>query len=388
MSLHAQFSTERFLKKLDHLDTGTIHLILPNGKEYDFGGRDAGPEATLTLHDWRVLPRMLVKGDIGFAADYRDGKWETDNLQALLEIGLLNQRSLEQLIMGKMLTRLASRFTYLFRKNSLQGSRENIQAHYDLGNDFYALWLDESMTYSSALYATPEDHLRLAQSQKYNRIIDRLNGESGHLLEIGCGWGGFAEEAAGRGDFAIKGITLSDEQKAYAEKRLGTKAHIALEDYRHQQGTFDHIVSIEMFEAVGETYWPVYFGQVGRLLKRGGKAVIQTITIAEEYFENYRRSGDFIRHFIFPGGMLPSVERFDREAERSGLKAHEHYFFGNDYARTLETWRTNFMGKAEQVKAMGFDEPFIRMWEFYLAACAAGFKTGRINVMQVGLQHD
>ena len=243
------------------------------------------------------------------------------------------------------------------------------------------------MTYSSAIFKSPMENLTAAQHNKYDRIIDRMETDSGRLLEVGCGWGGFADRALQQGDYDIKGITLSEEQHNYAAERLGQNASIALEDYRHQKGKYDRLVSIEMFEAVGERYWPVYFKKMKELLAEKGKAVIQTITINEQDFDDYRVGGDFIRTYIFPGGMLPAPSKFREQAEKAGLRVNDEYYFGQDYARTLDCWLKSFDAKKEEIKNMGFDEGFIRLWRFYLAACSAGFKTGRTDVMQVELAH-
>jgi cyclopropane-fatty-acyl-phospholipid synthase len=243
------------------------------------------------------------------------------------------------------------------------------------------------MTYSSALFKTEHDSLTQAQHHKYDRMLDCMQTESGRLLEVGCGWGGLAERAVQRGDYDIKGITLSHEQHAFAQSRLGKNVNIALEDYRHQTGVYDRILSIEMFEAVGERFWPVYFQKLKSLLAKNGKAVVQTITINEKDFPAYRRGGDFIRSFIFPGGMLPSVSRFKQEAEKAGLKTHTPFMFGQDYARTLETWLANFDQQKQAITALGFDEGFIRLWRFYLATCAAGFSVNKTDVMQMEMSH-
>lgn len=330
---------------------------------------------------------MVRKGDIGFAEDYRAGNWETDNLTSLTTLGLVNRRALDRLVTGSNLSRTLSMLSYLLRLNSLKGSKKNIHAHYDLGNDFYKLWLDPSMTYSAAIFKDQSESLEQAQNNKYDRILDCLNQDSGSLLEVGCGWGGFADRAQDQGDFNLKGVTLSEEQHDYARNRLGKKANIVLEDYRHQEGKYDNIVSIEMFEAVGERYWPTYFSKIGKLLNKNGKAVIQTITMNEKDFPRYRRGGDFIRSYIFPGGMLPSPSKFKEEADKVGLKSGNEFYFGQDYAHTLEHWLRDFDQKKDQVKDLGFDDGFIRLWRFYLAACIAGFRTGRTDVMQVELSH-
>lgn len=383
----AQITSDQLFRRLDHLDAGTLKLITPDGKTRVFQGKNPGENANLELRDWRVISNMIRKGDIGFAEDYRAGKWETDNLTGLATLGLVNRNALDSLVAGNNFSRTLSMLSYLFKLNSLKGSRRNIHAHYDLGNDFYKLWLDPTMTYSSAIFKNPNENLTEAQHNKYDRILDCLNQNSGSLLEVGCGWGGFAERAQEHGDFGIKGVTLSQEQHDYARDRLGDKADIVLEDYRHQDQKFDNIVSIEMFEAVGERYWSTYFNKIRDLLSKDGKAVIQTITMNEKDFPRYRRGGDFIRSFIFPGGMLPSPSRFHAEAAKAGLKTGNQFTFGQDYARTLELWLHEFDAKYDEVKALGFDDGFIRLWRFYLAACIAGFRTGRTDVMQVELAH-
>lgn len=374
----------RFLRTLEGTAAGSLELTLPDGSRHRFEGRQPGPAAELTIRDRRTIAALAATGDIGLTEAYRDGWCDTRDMTGLLSFGLLNEEALERFVFGSRLNMLAVRLLYLFNRNSKAGSRRNIAAHYDLGNDFYRLWLDESMTYSSAIYGAG-DSLRDAQMRKYDRILDSLPTNSGRLLEIGCGWGGFAERALGRGDFAQKGLTLSQQQAAYARQRLGQDAEIALQDYRDEGGKYDHIVSIEMFEAVGEKYWPVYFGKIREALADRGRAVIQTISVADPYFERYRKGGDMIRSFIFPGGMLPSPERFRAEAERAGLRVEEVFTFGLDYARTLGEWLQRFEARLPEVRAQGFDEGFIRVWRFYLAACIAGFSVGRTDVGQYRL---
>lgn len=380
-------AADQFLKKLDNLEYGRFELTTPDGRTRVFEGRQPGSAARLSLHDWRVVANLAVRGDIGFAEDYKAGLWETACLPDLLSLAMENDRVIDGYIFGSSGMQLMARLSQLLRLNTVSGSKKNISAHYDLGNDFYNLWLDPSMTYSSAIFANPDENLETAQMRKYDRIIDRLGSSAGRILEIGCGWGGFAARAADRGAGFVKGVTLSEKQRSYAAQRLGGKAQIALEDYRHQNGVFDHIVSIEMFEAVGERYWPMYFEKVSSLLRRGGKAVIQTITIEDSRFEKYRQSGDFIRSYIFPGGMLPSPARFRAEAEKAGFVMTDRFDFGKDYATTLERWLHNFDARRDDIAALGYDEGFMRMWRFYLAACIAGFRTGRTDVMQVELQH-
>lgn len=381
-----KLATDQLFRSLDHLQTGTLELTTPDGQTRTFEGRSAGEKANIKLHDWQVIPNMMRKGDVGFAEDYRAGLWESDDLISLTSLGLKNRQAMDRMITGNKIFRTISRLSYLLRLNTVNGSKKNIHAHYDLGNDFYQLWLDPTMTYSSALFDSDDD-LVAAQHRKYDRMIETLNTQSGRMLEVGCGWGGFAERAIGRGDFDIKGITLSEQQHEYARNRLGQDVKIELEDYRHQEGKFDHIISIEMFEAVGERYWATYFSKLKDLLADNGRAVIQTITMNENDFPRYRQGGDFIRSYIFPGGMLPSPSRFDEEAGKAGLKTGEHFKFGLDYARTLEMWLAEFDKKIDDIKALGYDDGFIRLWRFYLAACASGFKSGRTDVMQVELAH-
>lgn len=378
--------THQFLKSLEHLEYGAMDVTTPDGKLHCFKGPGNGPQSTLYLHDWRAIERFASKGDTGFAEAYRDGWWDSDDLAALFTVGLLNEKALNSYIYGGFIGQIALRISYLFTRNTMHGSKKNIQAHYDLGNDFYALWLDKSMTYSSAMFSEPQQNLLEAQHCKYDRIIDRL-ADSGRLLEIGCGWGGFAERALNKKDFDIKGLTISQAQHDYAARRLGNNARIALEDYRLQEGLYDNIVSIEMFEAVGEKFWPVYFGKLKSLLAAKGKAMIQTITIRDDYFESYRRGGDMIRTYIFPGGMLPSPSRFAEESRKAGLRLTDSHAFGQDYARTIEHWLARFESRLHEVKVLGFDEKFIRLWRFYLTCCIASFKVGRTDVMQLELAH-
>ena len=383
----AKSLADRLFRCLDHVETGSLTLTTPDGQTRVFSGDDPGEVADIQIHDWRVFLHLIFKGDVGFANDYRFGYWESNDPVALAGFFLRNRSSFDQYIFSKRLLHLAANIGYQLRRNTMRGSKKNIQAHYDLGNNFYALWLDPSMTYSSALFRSQEESLEAAQGNKYNRIIKQLGSSSGRLLDIGCGWGGFAAHAASCGDFAIQAITLSQEQCRYAQQRLGDGARVFLRDYRSQDGIFDHIVSIEMFEAVGESHWPVYFRRIGDLLKQGGRAVIQTITINNRDFPRYRRESDFIRSYIFPGGLLPSPERFEQEAEKAGLRMDGMLAFGQDYARTVTHWLQAFDDQRPAVKALGFDDGFIRLWRFYLSACIAGFKTGHNDVMQINLSH-
>ena len=377
---------KHFLGSLRQIKYGSISINLPDGSSHNFSGEVAGPSANMVIHDNRAVSALALKGNIGLAESFRDGWWDTEDLSKLIQFGLKNEEVLGRYISGSFLARIVSRFAHLFTRNTLHGSKKNIHAHYDLGNEFYKLWLDPTMTYSSALFANAKEDLISAQLRKYDRIIERLDA-SGTLLEIGCGWGGFAERALDVRDYAVKGLTISNAQYDYASKRLKGDAKIVLEDYRLQQGKYDQIVSIEMFEAVGEQYWPIYFNKLKSLLTEKGKAILQTITIKDQYFESYRKKSDPIRTFIFPGGMLPSPERFVQASNTAGFSVTDQFSFGKDYALTLKHWLNQFENQLNAVKALGFDEKFIRMWRFYLTFCIAGFASERTDVMQMELQH-
>jgi cyclopropane-fatty-acyl-phospholipid synthase len=369
---------------LSRLEAGRLEFVAPNGEVTFAGGKSPGPNARFHIRDWGVIRRVMARGDIGLGEEYIAGSWETDNVENLISLFLLNLHHLEKFSDGNLINRLGFVIhNALVRRNSIAGSERNIKAHYDVGNDFYSLWLDESMTYSSALYRNT-DALYEAQQNKYDRILSKFDKPHANVLEIGCGWGGFAERAAGA-DHHVTGLTISPSQHKFAAERLGGKADIRFEDYRKSKGTFDQIVSIEMFEAVGEHYWPQYFATVAERLKQGGRAVIQTITIRDELFGGYRSRSDFIRHYVFPGGMLPSLGRFREEAERAGLKFADAFSFGKDYARTLRDWSTRMQEKSTEIMALGHDQQFLRNWQFYLGICAASFNVARTDVVQVEL---
>jgi len=369
---------------LSRLEAGRLEFVAPNGEVTFAGGKSPGPNARFHIRDWDVIRRVMARGDIGLGEEYIAGSWETDNVENLISLFLLNLHHLEKFSDGNLINRLGFVIhNALVRRNSIAGSERNIKAHYDVGNDFYSLWLDESMTYSSALYRNT-DALYEAQQNKYDRILSKFDKPHANVLEIGCGWGGFAERAAGA-DHHVTGLTISPSQHKFAAERLGAKADIRFEDYRKSKGTFDQIVSIEMFEAVGEHYWPQYFATVAERLKQGGRAVIQTITIRDELFGGYRSRSDFIRHYVFPGGMLPSLGRFREEAERAGLKFADAFSFGKDYARTLRDWSTRMQEKSTEIMALGHDQQFLRNWQFYLGICAASFNVARTDVVQVEL---
>lgn len=378
--------TNRFLETMKHIRYGALSVTTPDGKTHEYRGEMEGANASIIIHDWGIIGSTLRRGDIALAETYRDGLWDSPDPAKLFEFGMENQSVLDAYIYGGLFGTIASRMAYIFTRNTVKRSKKNIHAHYDIGNEFYKLWLDPSMTYSSAIFNNKTDTLQDAQHRKYDRIIERIK-PTGNLLEIGCGWGGFAERALEKNDYEIKGLTISKAQHDYAVNRLGNNATIALEDYRHQNGKYDQIVSIEMFEAVGEQFWPVYFSKVKSLLAEKGTALIQTITIADEYFDRYRQGGDAIRTFIFPGGMLPSPEKFKTESRKAGLDLTDNFSFGQDYALTLTRWLENFDAKIDDVRAMGFDEKFIRIWRFYLTTCIAAFRFGRTDVVQWELRH-
>ncbi|MBD3617928.1 MAG: class I SAM-dependent methyltransferase [Chromatiales bacterium] len=384
-------SARPLLAALARIQTGQLDLRLADGSRHLLGERHPGPTAHLQLNRPLALTRrVLLRGALGLAEGYMAGDWEADDLADTLQLLALNQPQLAGLAQGRLAARLTDRLRHLFNANSLAGSRRNIAFHYDLGNDFYRLWLDPTMTYSAAVFARPDEPLAEAQARKYQTMLDRLDARPGdHILEIGCGWGGFACHAARQG-FRVTGITLSREQLAWARRRVreeGLEDRVSLElrDYRHLHQRFDHIVSIEMFEAVGEAYWPTYFDTLAHRLKPGGRAALQVITIDEARYHDYCRRPDFIQRYIFPGGMLPSVAAFDREAAAVGLETVSRDFYGHDYALTLRRWDEAVTAQQDRIRGLGYDERFLRLWHYYLAYCEAGFRLGRTNVMQVAL---
>ncbi|SDD55341.1 cyclopropane-fatty-acyl-phospholipid synthase [Cupriavidus sp. YR651] len=377
-----------FLAALERMAVGHLVLLRPDGEETIFGDPHGAPGARLNLLDWRACERIMCAGDIGFAEAWRDRWVDSPDVTALLRLAIRNQPALPRTVTGTWLSRRWYKLRHLLRRNTLSGSRRNIYAHYDLGNPFYSLWLDDTWSYSAALFAGNNSlTLRDAQEAKYARIVEALDLRPGmRVLEIGCGWGGFAMHAARRG-VHVHGVTISPSQLALAQGRIadaGLEEHVtlALCDYRDLTGTYDAVVSIEMFEAVGEAYWRTYFDIVRRRLRPGGQALIQSITIADDRFDAYRASSDFIREFIFPGGMLPSQERLKRIAERSGLVARGVLAFGGDYAETLRRWRQTFAARRDDVSALGFDTAFLRLWHLYFCYCEAGFDERRTDVMQ------
>ena len=385
-------SARPLLRLLERLEGGSLELSLPDGSCRIFAG--AGPRhAVMEIRDWAVFDAVLARGDIGLAEAWLDGQWESPDLAALLTLLAENRDALARALYGSAWSLFGARLRHAFNANTRAGSRRNILAHYDLGNDFYRLWLDPGMSYSSALYeGDPQRPLQEAQEAKNRRILSKLQATPGQrVLEIGCGWGGFAELAA-RDGLAVHGITLSPSQLAYAGERmarvgLDDRARFSLTDYRDLAGRYDHIVSVEMFEAVGERWWPAWFAAVARNLAPGGRAVAQSIVIRDDLFARYRKGTDFIQQMVFPGGMLPSISAFREQAGRAGLEVREAFAFGRDYARTLAEWAKNFEAAWPQIARLGFDERFRRLWRFYLAYCEAGFAAGSTDVVQFELAH-
>ena len=374
---------------LDRLERGSIGVELPDGRILRAVGEQAGPDGRIAVSHPRFLQRLFREGHLGFGEMFMDGWWTTPDLQALLDVIMLNNRTVGLRFPGAGLHRLCERLRRRLRANTRGGSRRNIAHHYDLGNAFYALWLDETMTYSSALFRSPRESLAEAQRHKYAAICDRLAPAPGNrVLEIGCGWGGFAEYAVRERGLRVTALTISREQHEYARRRLfeaglADRATVVRRDYREERGTYDAIASIEMIEAVGEKYWPVYFSTLRERLRPGGVAALQAITIADWLFPQYRASTDFIQRYIFPGGLLPSPAALREQAEAAGLKIVGTASFAACYARTLHAWRRRFNARWDAIAALGFDDRFCRMWNFYLAASAAGFASGTTDVVQV-----
>ncbi len=374
------------LKLLTRLRVGRLRLVAPDGTPYVFEGAPR-PEAVIILRHVDTARRVLFGGDLGLAEAYMDGQWETPDLMAFLELGLRNMQALS---VGRpsLLHRLFDSLVHALRRNTRQGARRNIRYHYDLGNSFYKLWLDETLTYSSAIFAAPDQPLADAQRNKYRHLLDLLRLEPGqHLLEIGSGWGGFALYAARETGCYVTSITLSEEQLKEARARtahagLGSQVKFELVDYRDVRGEFDRIVSIEMFEAVGERYWDAFFKTVHDRLRPGGRAALQVITIDDAAFERYRHTVDFIQRYIFPGGILPSPAVWERQVQKAGLKTEACNFYGQHYALTLKTWDQRVHAVEPEIGRLGFDQRFLRMWHYYLAYCHAGFISGHVDLMQ------
>jgi cyclopropane-fatty-acyl-phospholipid synthase len=381
------------LRMMAHLRHGSLDVQLPDGSTAHFGTPE-GPRAAIRLRNWNVCALALKSGDIGFAESYIAGDWTTPDLPALIRLFIANRDDIESVVYGTWWGRLLYRVRHLLNRNSREGSRKNIHAHYDLGNEFYRLWLDPSMAYSSAWFEGDLNRpLTEAQEAKVRRALRECALRPGErVLEIGCGWGGLAEVAVTEFDAHVTGVTLSTEQLDYAQDRLAAlersqQADLRLQDYRDiDDGPFDAICSIEMFEAVGREYWDGYFATLARQLKPGGRACIQSITIRDDLFDRYVRGTDFIQQYIFPGGLLPSPSEFRAHARKAGLEVVNELAFGADYAETLRRWRERFLAEDTRVRKLGFDTRFMRIWEFYLAYCEAAFAMGNTDVIQFTLR--
>ena len=378
-----------FRSILDRIERGTIEVELPDRRRFRASGEAPGPHGEITVRNPKFFGRLLMEGDLGFGEMFMEGWWTTPDLQELLDVIMLNNENMARRFPGAGLFRLRQRLRHCLNANSRRGSRRNVARHYDLGNAFYGLWLDETMTYSSALFRDGRESLAEAQRNKYAAICDRLAPAPGdRILEIGCGWGGFAEYAVRERGVRVTGLTVSREQRDHARRRLfeaglAERADILLRDWRDERGAYDGIASIEMIEAVGEKYWPAYFLALRDRLRPGGIAALQAITIADRLFPQYRTRADFIQRHIFPGGMLPSPAALRARAEAAGLRTIGAEGFARSYSRTLRSWRRRFNSRWDRIAALGFDDRFHRMWNFYLAASAAGFAAGTTDVVQI-----
>jgi len=373
-------------RRLDH---GRLDFVLPDGRRFRVEGTKPGPVAELVIHNPDTFARLIREGDLGFCDAYLEGWWSTPDLQAFMDLIHEGNEGVYDGYPGMGLIRAWEKLRFWWQSNSKTQAKKNIEYHYDLGNDFYRLWLDDTMTYSSALFRTGQESLERAQIQKYESMVDQMGAEPGdHVLEIGCGWGGFAEYAARERGLRVTSLTISRAQHDYAVERitaagLSDRVEIKLQDYRDERGVYDGIASIEMFEAVGEKYWPVYFDTLRERLKPGCHATLQIITVQDKRWDVYKRGVDFIQKYIFPGGMLPSPSILRAEVERAGLKIKGSIEFGQSYSDTLRRWHETFNDRWDEVAQMGFDDRFRRMWNFYLTSCAGSFKGGNCDVTQI-----
>jgi len=372
------------------LKYGRLDFYLPDARVFRVEAPNPGPVAEIRVHNPDVFARLIREGDLGFSDAYLEGWWSTPDLQVFMDAMHAGNEELYSSFPGIVFIRAYERARNWLNSNSKRQAKKNISYHYDLGNDFYSLWLDDTMTYSSAIFESGQESLENAQILKYQSMVDQLDATPGdHVLEIGCGWGGFAEYAAKERGLKVTGLTISKEQYDYAVDRmaragLSDRVEIKLQDYRDERGIYDGIASIEMFEAVGEKYWPTYFNAVRNRLKPGRKATLQIITIEDQRFDAYRKGVDFIQKYIFPGGMLPSPSVLRSEVEKAGLRVMKSIEFGESYSQTLRRWHDTFNDRWEDVVSLrGFDDRFRRMWNFYLTSCAAGFHAGNIDVTQI-----
>ena len=376
-----------FISTLKKCTKGSIKITDPSGEIVEINN-NSDVTADIKINDWSIINNLVKNGDVGFASDYRDGKWSSTNLKDLFTFVIINDKTLSRLLFGQIITRFFSNIKYIFNKNTIKGSKKNIEAHYDLGNNFYKIWLDKSLTYSSALFTDENTSLFDAQMSKYKRINDILKTpRDNKLLEIGTGWGGFLSYA--KKDFdSLDSITISKEQYSFSREvhKDNSNINIRYDDYRKINSTYNSIVSIEMFEAVGQEYWDTYFQKINSLLVKNGKAVIQTITIDDKLFDSYRNSTDAIRTFIFPGGMLPSPSIFSKYANNNGFKIIDKFSFGESYSKTLDIWHDVFKSNIDNISKLNFDDKFIRIWEYYLTSCSSSFINERTNVYQFTLQ--
>ncbi|NLS01314.1 class I SAM-dependent methyltransferase [Rhizobium sp. P38BS-XIX] len=387
------FAGRLLLRLLRNVRYGHLRIVLPSGPMIEKYGDEPGPEAVIIMRRWRMLRRLIAAGDIGFAESYLDEDWTTPDLTEVIRFAARNTAALAPTVEGSPIVRLFNRAKHLLNANTRQGSRRNIEAHYDLGNEFYRQWLDASMLYSSGIFDNSARTLEAAQQKKLERILDNLDLKGADsVLEIGCGWGALAVFLAGRTNAKVTGITLSPSQLAWARETVenagrSNQVDLRLQDYRDLDGQFDRIVSIEMFEAVGEAYWPSYFETLKRCLKPGGRIVLQIISIEEGRFDSYRRGSDFIQKYIFPGGFLPSDSALEKVVLNAGFRLTAREHFGKSYARTLADWRMRFHARWPAIAALGFDERFRRLWHYYLCYCEAGFEEGSIDVGLYTLEH-
>ncbi len=384
------FVFRRLIKDLQH---GQLTVVLPNEEAVKKTGTEDGADATIVIRRWGALRRLVVSGDLGAAEGYIHGDWTTPNLTALIRLAAANANLLARALSGTRITRLVGRLRHILNANTRRGSRRNIEAHYDLGNEFYKQWLDGSMLYSSALFEDVTQTIEAAQQNRLRHIREKLDVLDGHrVLEVGCGWGALALDLATHSNAHVVGLTLSPSQLEWAQGIVAaagktSQVELRLQDYRDVDGQFDRIVSIEMFEAVGEAYWPHYFAMIKRCMTSGGRTLLQVISIEESRFDAYRGSTDFIQRYIFPGGFLPSDEALRSAVTGAGLKLTEVEHFGKSYARTLREWRTRFDANWPAIASLGFDETFKRMWHYYLCYCEAGFEEESINVGLYTIEH-